>query len=185
MFIPSNDDFAQAMKKLEGAGFRHAPWSYGTIDPKALRQDPITQRVHASAAKEYAMLDAHSMRYEFPDADFDSGKIVLLQSDYVHLCPPLDDEAAMSDGSFHVQGNLYWPNKTVLLESFIRTLLQDKPSKWEILLECWAISYVYCMLDVEDDALDNCGDENVTAWFNKRIWRGQGGMDKKRSKRAR
>jgi hypothetical protein len=185
MLIPSNDDYSEAMKRLEVVGFRRTPWSYATIDPKILPQDPITQRVHASAIKGYAMLDAHSVRYVFPDANFDGGKVVLLQSDYVHLRPPLDDAAAINNGLFHTRSDFYWPNKILLLESFIRTLLQDGPSMWELTLTCWAITYVYGTLEVEANALDNCGDENVIAWFNNIIKRGQGGLDKTCTKRAR
>jgi hypothetical protein len=49
---------------------------------------------------------------------------------------------------------------------------------WTASLEGWALSYVYGALMVSDDALDSCDDDEAKDWFNKRIRRFTGGMDR-------
>jgi len=73
---------------------------------------------------------------------------------------------------------VYYPDKTLLLESFIKTLLKTPMGTWRSSLTTWAICYVYSMLGVEDSALDFCGDEKVIEWFNENIRRSTGGIDR-------
>jgi len=196
MLVPSEEDFEESMKLLDDAGFQHTPWSYATVDPKILDTDPITQRLHASGIRGYQRLDAHSVRYQFPPSLNCEEKVVLLQSSYVHLSPPTDSAlsssthtlpASPSTSHFYVNENLYYPDEAVLLESFIKVILEDKDTgylkTWQTLLKAWAISYVYGELDVDDDALEVCEDADVKSWFNKAIKRDQGGLDRTVTKR--
>ena len=79
---------------------------------------------------------------------------------------------------FSCDDNLYYPDAALLLESFVKTLLQETPGSWRYLLEAWAIAYIYGMLMVEDTLLDPCDDEAVKLWFNENIRRGNGGLDR-------
>jgi hypothetical protein len=79
---------------------------------------------------------------------------------------------------FHCHENLYYPDAALLLESFIRTLLQESPGSWRTLLEAWTISYIYGIVMVEDTILDSCDEESVRLWFNENIRRGKGGLDR-------
>ncbi|KAF2790583.1 hypothetical protein K505DRAFT_377421, partial [Melanomma pulvis-pyrius CBS 109.77] len=175
MLIPSESDFDLAAQKLVKAGFRPAPWSYGIIDPHLLPDDEISRRINPMDIPGYRMLDDNSVRFQFPAGFSGPERVVLLRSKYVGLSPPNDP---ISMQRFHCHENLYYPNKALLLESFIRTLLQDSPGFWRDALGGWAISYVYGLLMVEDTVLDSCDEENVRLWFNEKIRRGKGGLDR-------
>jgi hypothetical protein len=176
MLVPSEADFDCAVKKLTDANFLHTPWSFASLDPKALAESSeTTKRVNQRFIPKYKMLDDHSTRFHFPTSNFYPEKVVLLQSSYVEMRPPTD---ALSLQQFTCHKNLYYPNKVTLLESFIKTLLKDSLNLWRSLLACWAISYVYGILMVDDDALDSCEDANVRGWFNEAIRRGKGGLDR-------
>ena len=175
MLIPSKSDFDLAARKLVKAGFRPALWSYGIIDPKLLPDDEITRRINPMEIPGYQMLDNNSVRFQFPAGLTGPERVVLLRSTYVGLTPPSD---LSSMQRFHCHENLYYPKKAPLLESFIRTLLQDSPGFWRDSLGGWSISYVYGILMVEDTVLDSCEEESVRSWFNEKIRRGKGGLDR-------
>jgi hypothetical protein len=79
---------------------------------------------------------------------------------------------------FSCNDNLYYLDAALLLESFVKTLLQETPGSWHYLLQAWAITYIYGMLMVEDTIIDSCDDESVKFWFNEQIRRGNGGLDR-------
>jgi hypothetical protein len=193
MFVPAEEDFLAAVGKLEDAGFRRTPWSYATKDPDLLGTDPLTSKIHRSRIREYERFDEHSVRFHFPSSFNLREKVVLLRSAYVHLSPPSAAEIATAPHlpaqQFFVDGNLYYPNKVVLLESFIRVTLKEENEgegvyNWSELLGAWAISYIYGMLNVDVDALDACEDEAVKDWYNKNIRRDEGGLNREINKRT-
>jgi hypothetical protein len=193
MFIPAEEDFLAAVEKLEHAGFRRTPWSYATKDPDLLGTNPRTLRIHGSRIREYERFDQHSVRFHFPSSFNAREKVVLLRSQYVHLSPPSAAEIATAPHllteRFFVDGNLYYPNKVVLLESFIRVTLEEEKEgdgvyNWSELLGAWAISYICGMLNVGVDALDACEDEAVKDWYNKNTRRDQGGLNREINKRT-
>jgi hypothetical protein len=79
---------------------------------------------------------------------------------------------------FSCNDNLYYPDAALLLESFVKTLLQETPGIRHYLLHAWAITYIYGLLMIEDTILDSCDDENVKSWFNEQICRGKGSLDR-------
>ena len=188
MFVPADNDFSAAVEKFEDAGFRRTPWSYATRDPDLLGTNPLTLKIHARRIREYERFDQHSVRFHFPSSFNIREKVVLLRSSYVHLSPPSDDaEIATATHQrtqqFFIHGNLYYPDKVMLLESFIRVALKEEKEgeglyNWSELLGAWAISYICGMLNVDVDALDACEDEAVKDWYNKNIRREQGGLDR-------
>ncbi|KAN0070899.1 hypothetical protein V8E54_011064 [Elaphomyces granulatus] len=193
MLIPAEKDFAAAVKKLEDAGFHRTPWTYGTtVDPKIIT-DPTTLRVHKRQSKKYERFDHHSVRFNFPSSFDIKETVVLLESCYANLSPPSDGQISiapyLSIPQFSVDGNLYYPNELVLMESFIRVLLVEKAAgnmknDWSLLLSVWIISYICGWLDVGVDALDDCEDDRVRDWYNKNIMRDQGGLNRAINKRT-
>jgi hypothetical protein len=191
MLVPTEEDFLTAVKKLEDAGFHRTPWSYATVDPELLGTDPITLKIHRREIQKRERFDQHSVRFHFPSSFNIREKVVLLQSRYVHLSPPSAEQISIAPHlpaqQFFVNGNLYYPNEVVLLESFIRVILEEKAAgmyNWSALLSAWAISYVCGLLDVDVDALDTCEDERVRDWYNKKIRRDQGGLNRAINKRT-
>jgi len=191
MIIPAEEDFLVAAKKLEDAGFSRAPWSYATVDPDLLGTDPIILNIHREESREFGWFDQYSLRFNFPSSVNIAEKVVLLRSHYVHLSPPSATQILaaphLSLQNFFVNGNLYYPNKVVLLESFSRVILEEKEAgtyNCSGLLSVWAISYVCGLLGVDVDALDNCEDKGVRDWYNKAIRRDQGGLNREINKRT-
>jgi hypothetical protein len=175
MLVPSESDYDLTVQKLVEAGFRPAPWSYGITDPHLIPDDEMTRQPGFLDTSGYRNLDQNSVRFQFPVGFSGPERVVLLRSTYVGLSPPND---ASSMQRFSCHENLYYPDKALLLESFARTLLHESPGPWRQLLQAWAISYIYCTLMVEDTVLDSCDDENVRLWFNEKIRRGKGGLDR-------
>ena len=175
MLVPSDSDYDLATQKLVKAGFRPAPWTYAITDPQLLRNDEIARRTLLDGDDGYGNLDANSVRFQFPAGYSGPDRVVLLRSSYVGIRPPSDPETMQR---FSCDDNLYYPDTALLLESFVKTLLQETPGSWRYLLEAWAIAYIYGMLMVEDTLLDPCDDEAVKLWFNENIRRGNGGLDR-------
>ncbi|KAI9652309.1 MAG: hypothetical protein M1829_001680 [Trizodia sp. TS-e1964] len=180
MLIPSEPDFDLAAQKLVDAGFRPAPWSYGVIDPSLLRSDEISRRIDPMQIPGYQTLDANSLRFQFPAGVPDLERVVLLRSAYIGLSPPSDPSSLQR---YSCQKNICYPDKTLLLESFIRTLLKDSDGYWRNSLGTWAISYIYGAMMLDETVLDSCDDEGVRLWFNEHIYRGKGGLDRGVTKR--
>ena len=193
MLVPAEQDFSAAVEKLEGAGFRRIPWSYATVDPDLLGTNPMTVRIHKKRIREFERFDQHSVRFHFPPTVNMREKVALVQSRYVHLSPPgsatqISTAPHLPTQPFFVIDNLYYPNKVVLLESFIRVILEEEAAGmddyWSGLLSAWAISYICGMLNVGVDALDTCEDEGVRNWYDKNIMRDQGGLNREINKRT-
>jgi len=181
MFVPSDSDFDLAVQKLMEAGFRLAPWSYArSVDPQLLPDDEINRRINAKIPG-YNMIDNNSVRFQFPTSFTCEERVVLIRSSYVDLSPPSNPQSMQR---FHRDQSLYYPDKVLLLESFVKTLLKDSPtSRWQSTLRVWAISYMYGILMMENSSLDSCEDEAVKSWFNKAINRENGGLDRTVTKR--
>ncbi|KAH7389843.1 hypothetical protein BKA66DRAFT_510863 [Pyrenochaeta sp. MPI-SDFR-AT-0127] len=153
MLIPPESDYDLAAQKLVEA------------------DNEIDRRLKIMGNTGYWMLDDNSVRFQFPVGFSGLERVLLLRSTYARLSP-LNDPSSMQ--RFHCHDDLYYPGKDILLETFIRTLLQESPGPCCSILEAWAISYIYGILMVEDTILDSCDDESVRLWFNKKIRRGKG-----------
>jgi hypothetical protein len=175
MLVPSESEYDLAAQKLVEAGYRPAPWTYAITDPQLVRDDEIGRRTLLEGDDGYGNLDANSLRFQFPAGFSGPERVVLLRSTYVGIRPPSDPE---SIHRFSCNDNLYYPDAALLLESFVKTLLQETPGSWRYLLQAWAIAYIYGILMVEDTVLDSCDDESVKLWFNENIRRGNGGLER-------
>lgn len=139
------------------------------------------------------MLDAHSTCFIFPpDKQIIPGsefKVAMVRPEYVDISPPVgpqEERATQADGKwFRKDNNFYYPDKIILLESMIRTLLkEEQPKMWKSTLEAWAVSDIRGYLDVELDALAVCEDEDVKTWYNAAIKRDQRGLDRTKNRRT-
>ncbi len=125
-------------------------------------------------AREYRTLDENSTRFIFPIESEVKERAVLLLSSYAHL-----SLMSMPESKFACIEGIYYPVGELLLESFVKTLLKEPAMNvWTSSLEMWAISYVYGQCKVDEDALDVSSDEEAKRWFNEKIRRDSGGMDR-------
>ncbi|KAK5988304.1 hypothetical protein PT974_12451 [Cladobotryum mycophilum] len=179
MLVPSEQDYAAVLDRVEREGFRNTPWSYGSLDPADIEAHPESKRlrqIHATADQHYMILNIHSTRYKFPSGRFPSLQLLFLRPDYVDLGPPLpstpDGPSSCQDGSiaFTRQGIFLYPDVSTLLKSFIRTGLKDEDGKtWKTILYVWITSYICVYLPVRPDSLDGCKDESVKELFSQLI----------------
>lgn len=179
MLVPSEQDYAAALAKVEREGFYNTPWSYGSLDPAEIDAHPQSERlrqIHSTADQHYKTLNTHSTRYKFPTGTFTSLRLLFLHPNYVGLSPlfpsTLDDRSSCEDKStaYIRQDNFLYPNVSTLLQSFIRTALADKEGKtWKKVLYVWITSYICMYLPVRPDSLDSCEDESVKKAFSDLI----------------
>lgn len=103
-----------------------------------------------------------------------SMRVVLLPSSYVHL-----SLSSTPPSRFTPSENLYYPDAELLLESFVKTRIRELDEcKWTSELDMWAISYLYGMLMLADNALDSSSDEQAKMWFNQKSRRYEGRLDR-------
>ncbi|RDL41221.1 uncharacterized protein BP5553_01200 [Venustampulla echinocandica] len=193
-----DDQMDLAAKKLAGAGFERQNWPFSSsIDPSTRKDDEIYNRIHAGVRPAYAKLDANSIRFQYPNEEKCQVRTVVLPASYIHLSIPEDPisptisnstHAGPSQPPFYADGNLYFPNVVMLLESMIKVILEDditcKQKDWQGTLCGWVISYLYGDLTLRDDVLDGCQDDRVKQWFNRNVKRETGGMSRIREKWA-
>lgn len=169
MYIFEEGDMASAIQKLQDAGFQRFTWSFGSVvDPATMAHDPILRGIHQNSAEVWASLDRNSVRFDFPP---DSGigtssKIALLPSSYIGMALPTSED----DPNFDIEAGVYFPKAPVLLESIVRLRVKgDATELWALLLETWALTYLYGHLRLPDNVLDFCEDKDVVDWFNQQI----------------
>ncbi|KAM6524647.1 hypothetical protein FALCPG4_010255 [Fusarium falciforme] len=183
MLVVEDASLDTAAPNLKQRGFREAPRSYGPRDDPALYTDPKVQQSHPRIAQQYSNLNKHSVRFRFPTDDQAKARVVLLPCSYAHLAvtPEYKDRFTTKpqDAPSPKRSNILYPDAESLLESFVRTLVKEpKMGGWVSSLRMWAITHLYGDLMLGDDVLDSCDDEEAKAWFNQRIRRYSGGIDR-------
>ena len=174
MLAIEDEDFGAATEALRKAGFRDLPWSYGFVqDPRSI-QNTHQRRLHDYIARQHQNLDKNSRQFQFPAESGIAERVLLLRSSYVHL-----SLLSTPRSSFVRDKDIYYPNAVLLLESFIRTIIQEpEQNGWSSTLEMWAITYLYGQLMLGDDVFDLESDGRVKSWFNRQIRRYDGGIDR-------
>ncbi|RMD44670.1 hypothetical protein DV735_g257, partial [Chaetothyriales sp. CBS 134920] len=159
MLVVADADLDAAMDLLTRAGFSLASWSYGSArDPRSFTDERI-QAIHRKVADDYRNLDTNSVRLEFPPETGVKQRVVLLRSSYTHLS--LDSGLMSRFSQLQKMENIYYPDKELLLESFVKTLLREPElgNPWTHELSMWATTYLWGQLMIEDTVLDSCSDE--------------------------
>lgn len=91
---------------------------------------------------------------------------------------------------FDTYGNLHYPLEAALVESFVKAAIDEEKdtgfSSWGQSLETW-VSMMSAYLEVNNDILDNCLDEQAVDWYSTKFGRIReakfGPMDRRISKR--
>ncbi|KAJ8132609.1 hypothetical protein O1611_g1015 [Lasiodiplodia mahajangana] len=179
ILVIQDSDLNAAIKSLHAAGFRDAPWSYGSIVNPELYEDEKLRRLHRWIAIEYRYIDVNSIRLEYPADSKEEGRVILVRSSYAHL-----SLQSIPKSRFTLHKGMYFPDCELLLESFAKTAVREpEPSKWSSTLEFWSVTYLYGQLMLGDDVLDSSTDDSAKAWFNGMIRRYSGGFDRSITKR--
>ncbi|KAI0553567.1 hypothetical protein F4679DRAFT_529630 [Xylaria curta] len=179
MLVIEDSDLDAAIESLHSAGFRYAPWSYGSMVNPEIYKDEKMQNLHRRTAINYRYIDANSIRFEFPAHSEEELRAVLIPSSYSHLSLQSKPESRFT---FHK--GMYYPDRELLLESFVKTVVREpEPSRWSSTLTFWSVSYLYGQLMLSNDVLDSSSDEEAKAWFNEHIRRYSGGLDRSMTNR--
>ncbi|RXW14098.1 hypothetical protein EST38_g11753 [Candolleomyces aberdarensis] len=129
MVVPSEEDFDALAQHILDSGFRSAPWSYATNDPKKLKADPVKEKIYREGYEgQYQLIDDNSLRFKLLDTPPDHHVLlVLIRSKYVGLAPPTNEASAKR---FTQVDHLFYPDRELMLQSVISTLLKDKRTLW-------------------------------------------------------
>lgn len=137
----------------------------------------MKEEIYRDLVQEYSNFDKHSTRFLFPPSygEGETSRVVLLSSSYTHLSV----KSTPGDSLTRDDSNMLYPDGSVLLLSFVQTLLQEPiEGMWTINLRVWAVSYICGETMLPDEALDTCDDEKAEVWFNKAIGRFGKGIDR-------
>ena len=196
MLVVSDSDYEPSIEKLSIAGFR-ATLPRRDPSPELLEMLPDPAKMLRELHAQYARLDRATTTFDYPPHyNRASLQLVLIPASYAHLSasPALKAVAAgpapSLTGAYNVHENVHYPLERVLLESFIRVLLDERDetrlNRWVGTLKVW-ISHMYGYLDLENDAVDDCPDDAVRDWFSQNWGRGHearfGPMDRRVTKR--
>jgi hypothetical protein len=167
-----------------------------------MKDDAIAYEVHTERAQEFAQFDEYTTRFSYPDTSRLTNKIVLIPLSYMYMNIPnptntfIGKESCIPQPKYYVNrwmyncNNLYFPNAVVLLESFIKVILDHESNqtlregKWQRHLKVWAMGYLYGNLNLRDDVLDSCESKGVKEFFNEQVKKANRGTDRTVIKRG-
>lgn len=178
MLVLDDADVPSASRKLLSAGFRSCTWSYGSVDPAFYQTDSMHRDVYKKIVHHYGHIDQNTVRFFLPAPADCYAKVVLMPSSYACIQPE-----SISVGRSK-EDNIVYPSSTVLVQSIVQVLVREPvDGLWASTLTVWAISYMYGMLMLSDDIMDTCDDKAARDWFDAKIRRYEGGLDRLRTKR--
>jgi hypothetical protein len=195
--VVQDNDYTAAIEKLKSAGFVQT-MPNRTPAPEIIERHPNPQQMLEQINAGYKRLDRSCAVFDYPSG-YSAGKdmqLYLFPNSFTHFS--LQD---ISDSSneiksteitkqFDIYGNLYYPLKQALVESFVKAIIDEEKdigfSPWASLLQSW-ISMMTGYLEVNNDILDSCLDEQAVEWYSTKFGRIHeakfGPMDRRISKR--
>lgn len=131
--------------------------------------------------KSYERLDRYCTPFRFPPRlPFSGDQVFLMPNSFVHLS--LENLNMISDQSnqrvqtqqYEVHGNLAYPLEAALVENFVKAIIDDIEEAeyltWLLLLNAW-IGMMVSYLEVNNEILDNCADEQAKEWYSTHFGR--------------
>lgn len=196
--VVQDEDYQVAVRKLLDSQFvstvpnRNPP-------PEVMEHLPDPQAVLAEINEGYRRLDLSSTTFNYPSRYSErKEQVVLIPNSFAHLPLRPTDSTSSARGPrqifptnrYDVYSNLFCPLERALIESFVKAAVDDEKdanfSTWGQLLRSW-ISMMVGYLDVNNDILDMCEDEQAVEWFSARFGRKReavsGPMDRRITKR--
>lgn len=170
MFVVRDEHYQTAIQKLKDLEFIQA-YPDRRPAPEILASLPDPQAALDEINKGYERLDRYCTPFRFPPRlPFSGDQIFLMPNSFVHL--PLVNLDTTSDHSsqrtqpqqYEVHGNLAYPLEAALVESFVKAIIDGIEEAgympWWLLLNAW-IAMMVCYLEVNNDILDGCADEQA------------------------
>src|ERR1700722_10957289 len=196
--VVRDEDYQVAIRKLLDSQFvctvpnRNPP-------PDFMQHLPDPKAVLAEINEGYRRLDLSSTTFNHPSRYSErEEQVVLIPNSFAHLpLRPIDSTSSAGGprqifptSHYDAYSNLFYPLEQALIESFVKAVVDDEKdtnfSTWGQLLRSW-ISMMVGYLDVNNDILDMCEDEQAVEWFSARFGRKReavsGPMDRRITKR--
>lgn len=198
MFVVHDNDYTAAIEKLNNANFvQTAP--NRTPAPEIMERHPNPQQMVEEIKAGYTRLDRSCAVFNYPPG-YAAGKemqLYLFPNSFTHFSFPntVEESSSNNEGDatkkkFDTYGNLHYPLEEALVESFVKAAIDEEKeigfSTWGTGLEA-LVSTMAGYLEVNNDILDNCPDEEAVHWYSTRFGRireaKSGPMDRRISKR--
>lgn len=139
---------------------------------------PDPQAVLAEINAGYRSLDLSSTTFNYPSRfSLEGTQLVLISNSFAHLpLRPIHSTSSatgprplLPTSHYNVYKNLFYPVEQALVESFVKAALDEEKdndiSPWAELLRAW-IAMMGGYLEVNNDVLDMCEDEQAVEWFS-------------------
>ncbi len=122
-------------------------------------------------------LDSSSTTFHYPSRfSLEDTELVLVLNSFAHLpMTPIDSTSSatgprpiLPTNHYDVYENLFYPLEQALVESFVKAALDEEKDNilhWELTLKAW-IAMMGGYLEVNNDVLDMCEDEQAVEWFS-------------------
>ncbi|EEQ31717.1 conserved hypothetical protein [Microsporum canis CBS 113480] len=171
MIAVQDDDYANAIKKLEDAGFRRSVPNRNP-PPEIMEVHPNPQQMLDEINAGYKRLDQSCTVFDYPHGDpAEKGMQLYLFPDSFahifqqeHIAPP---SVEMGDTASTERFN-------ALVESFVKSAIDEEIntgfSAWGESLSAW-VSQMTGYLEVNNDILDHCLDKQAVEWYSRNFGR--------------
>ncbi|KAI2719861.1 hypothetical protein CBS147318_3167 [Penicillium roqueforti] len=175
MIAVRDEDYQTACQKLKHLGF-YEIIPDRTILPEILAAIPDPDQAIEEVAKEYQRLDNSTITFEYPPNHDLSGslQLTLAPNSFTNLQVPdmtgNVQQDPVSTTGYDVYGNICHPLEEALVESYVRSVIDDENdqnefSGWGDRLSTW-VAMMCGYLEVNNDILDRCSDKRAVEWFS-------------------
>ncbi|KKZ65626.1 hypothetical protein EMCG_08533 [[Emmonsia] crescens] len=197
MVVVQDNDYTAAIEKLVNAGFTQSVPNR-TPPPEIMEEHPNPQQMLEEINAPYKRLDRSCAVFDYPHGDpaEKSLQVYLFPNSFTHLS--LEDISRPSNKigytatteQFDIYNNLHYPLEQALVESFVKTAIDEERdtgfSTWGETLRSW-VSLMTGYLEVNNDVLDHCLDKQAVEWYSTNFGRIReanfGPIDRRISKR--
>lgn len=198
MVVVQDDDLERAACNLVESGFTLSAPNRNPA-PEILADHPDPQDVLRQVNEGYERVDSSCKTFDCPGHLIGGfQQVLLIPSSFANLSIGVDPTTKVDATSatfatttrFTTYSNILYPQPRTLLESFVRAAIDEETdasfTSWAASMEAW-ISMMVGYLGLENYALDDCSDEQVSTWFSThfgRLYESQHGpFDRRISKR--
>ncbi|KAJ5950287.1 uncharacterized protein N7479_008700 [Penicillium vulpinum] len=197
MVVVRDDDYTDAIERLESAGFdRSVP--NRAPPPEIIEGYPNPQQVLEEINAGYKRLDRSCAVFNYPQGDpAEKGlQVYLIPNSFAYILQEDTPRSSTRIGDtvlttrFQSYGSLYYPLEQALVESFVKAAIDEETdagfSAWGESLRSW-VSLITGYLEVNNDILDMCLDKQAVDWYSHNFGRIReanfGPIDRRISKR--
>jgi hypothetical protein len=197
MVVVQDDDYTDAIERLESAGFNRSVPNRAP-PPEIMEDHPNPQQMLEEINVGYKRVDRYCAVFDYPHGDpAEKGlQVYLFPNSFAHLfqeyipSPSTEIRDTTPTTRFKTYGNLHYPLEQALVESFVKAAIDEETdtgfSAWGESLRSW-VSLMTGYLEVDNDVLDHCPDKQAVEWYSSNFGRiheaNFGPIDRRVSKR--